>query len=131
MPNGHDPTRLQLLQRAYTHAYKETLEKYRNARILWAIITREGYIIVANSYWSELGYKPEQLHFTSLYNHFAIDSGIVDMVSKVHIQSTQEEVLVIHRANGEPQSILCWLSSFVEKSSGAWVANFSAVLIDD
>jgi len=131
MPNGSDPTPLERFQRVYTRAYKETVEKYRNARILWAIITREGYIVVANPYWRELGYEPDQLHFTSLYGYFDSDSGVVNMLSRIHIQSAQEEMLHIRRYGGEQQAILCWLSSFVEKSSGAWVANFSAVLVDE
>lgn len=131
MPNGPDPTKLERLQRQYTEAYKAQLDLYRNARILWAIITSEGYILVANPYWSELGYRPEDLHWKSLYGFFPTYTLLSNLMLNIHIQSVSEQPLKIRKADGELTDVLCWLSAFVEKSSGAWVANFSAVLRDE
>jgi hypothetical protein len=131
MPNGPNPTKLEMLQRQYTEAYKVQLEIYRNSRILWAIITSEGYIIVTNPYWSELGYTPSDLHWKSLYGLFPVPALLSNLMMNIHIQSIGEQPMKIFRKGGELQDVLCWMSTFVEKSTGAWVANFSAVLRDE
>jgi hypothetical protein len=131
MPNGPDPTKLQMLQRQYTEAYKAQVELYRNARILWSIITVDSHILLVNPYWHVLGYIPEQLHWKSIYNLFPTYTVLANLMVNIHIQSISEQPLKIRKADGDLVDILCWMSTFVEKSSGAWVANFSAVIRDE
>lgn len=128
MPNG--VTKLERLQREYTRAYKEQLELYRTAHIFWAVITRDGYILLTNPYWSELGYTAEDLRLRMLYPLFPNHHLLLMSMLNLHVQSIVEQPLMILDKVGRSRDLLCWMSAFIEKASGTWVANFNAVLRD-
>ena len=132
MPNG--PNVLERLQREYTVAYKGRLDKYRNARILFSIITRDGYILLVNPYWQDaLGHDPAYLHFRSLFT-LVPDSERERLLHAFALADTTEvNETVFHFGHKEGYAVtcLCWLSRWVEKSSGVYVATLTAVVCDE
>lgn len=129
MPNG--PTHLERLQREYTTEYKAKLDKYRHARIMHAFITGDAFILTANPYWQDaLGYKPEDILLHNLYSLIPNREQLTHCMMQVMVGTVSEEIMLITNADGHIVNIMCWFSSLVERSSGAWVSNFTAVLRD-
>lgn len=132
MPNG--VTHLEMLQREYTAEYNRRLELFRNAQILFAVLTTEGYIILTNPFFGEaLGYDDSRLHYSSVFGKLAEadQPKVIRFFGQMDYREVVEEVLTFVASNGQHFRFLCWFSRWATRSSGARVATIIGALLKE